>query len=171
MPPLVFWVWSIDALLAVTGWTFMVSGSTHCLFSLRMTRVTNMLPPSQAKRYEFFAGCVKAETVIFLFQCLLLAGVNLTDFHSNLVTFDQFLTAMDPILGNFREVHEFLLRDECMDIKTPLMVFTIKSQTVDEEKVWGKHSCCICKGEAKRAERTLDELMSELCAFHSCYNL
>ena len=55
--------------------------------------------------------------------------------------FDKFLTAMDPILGNLREVHEFLSRDKCMDIKTPLMVFTIKSQTVDEEKAFSLWEC------------------------------
>ena len=119
----------------------MVGGSTHCLFSSRTTRVTNSLPPSQAKRYEFSAGCVKAETVIFPFQCLLLAGVNPTDFRSNPVAFDKFLAAMDPILGNLREVHEFLSRDECTDIKTPLMVFTLKSWTVDEEKAFSLWEC------------------------------
>lgn len=47
-----------------------------------------------------------------LFQHRSLGDVNPTDFHSNLSTFDKLLVAVDTILSNLREVHEFWLRNE-----------------------------------------------------------
>ena len=78
----------------------------------------------------------EGETDKILHQCLLLRTNDPTNFHSNLSAFDRLLVAVDPILGNLREIHEFWSKNEHRETETLLMVFTIESWVVCEEKAF-----------------------------------
>ncbi|KAF8136492.1 hypothetical protein EV363DRAFT_1319733 [Boletus edulis] len=67
-------------------------------------------------------------------ECLLLQDVDPTDFRCDRMAFHRFLTKLDPILGNLRDVHVAWSRNEYKAIESPLMLFTIESWNVGDER-------------------------------------
>ena len=119
----------------------MADGCMHCLSNSKTTRGTNSSSPSPEERCVLCIDSLEGKKNKVPFQRLSLGNVDPTDFRSNPSAFDKLLIAVDPILGNLREVHEFWSRNESRDIETPLMVFTIESWAVCEEKAFGLLEC------------------------------
>jgi len=80
------------------------------------------------------------------YQCTLLQGVDPTDFRCDQVAFRKFLAKLDPILGNLRDVHVAWSRNEHEVIESPLMIFTVESWNVGDERGYSLLDCIPTKG-------------------------
>lgn len=67
----------------------------------------------------------------------MLQDVDPTDFRCDQVAFHDFLEKLDPILGNLKEVHLAWSRNKDKVIESPLMIFTLESWDIDNEKGYG----------------------------------
>ncbi|KAG9318610.1 hypothetical protein JVU11DRAFT_703 [Chiua virens] len=74
-------------------------------------------------------------------ECILLQDVDPTDFRREQVAFDRFLAKLDPVLGNLRDVHLAWSRNEHNVIETPLMMFTLESWNIGDEKGYSLIDC------------------------------
>ena len=104
---------------------------------LRDHRGNELITSLSGKEVCILPNRCEIETDKAPLQCVSVRDVDATDLRSDPSALDNLLVAVDPILGNLKEVHECWSRNEGRDVETPLMVFTIESWAVCEEKAFG----------------------------------
>jgi hypothetical protein len=55
------------------------------------------------------------------------------DFEVDQKAFVEFITRLQPIIGNLREVHDGYARDEDLPVVTPMMHFTVESWSAEDQ--------------------------------------
>jgi hypothetical protein len=47
--------------------------------------------------------------------------------------FVEFITCLQPIIGNLREVHDGYARDKDLPVVTPMICFTVESWSMEDQ--------------------------------------
>lgn len=76
-----------------------------------------------------------------VYQCPLLQDVDPADFRCDQVAFRKFLAKLDPILGNLTDDHVAWSRNEHKVTQSPLMLFTLESWNVGNERGYSILDC------------------------------
>ncbi|KAH0825903.1 hypothetical protein J3R83DRAFT_7655 [Lanmaoa asiatica] len=74
-------------------------------------------------------------------ECKLLQGICPTNFRQDREAFNAFLSKLDPVLGNLREVHDAWERNEEKAVDSPLLLFTIEHWDIGEDKAYSVLDC------------------------------
>ncbi|KAG1758882.1 hypothetical protein EDD22DRAFT_783331 [Suillus occidentalis] len=74
-------------------------------------------------------------------ECKLLSGLPLVDLEVDQEAFVEFITRLQPTIGNLREVHEGYARDEDLPVVTPMMRFTVESWSAKDQRHYGLLEC------------------------------
>ncbi|KAG1723165.1 hypothetical protein EDD22DRAFT_790179 [Suillus occidentalis] len=74
-------------------------------------------------------------------ECKLLSGLPPVDLQVDREAFVEFITRLQPTIGNLREVHEGYARDEDLPVVTPLMRFTVESWSAKDQRQFGLLEC------------------------------